>query len=238
MTILAAGSPPSLLSRDRILLGVPLLVGALIAAGIGWFLLRPAQERFVVLETRVEELSALQRQLPLLDRQLVEANAKFAKAQHQQALLLDVIAGKDRIQTFLAMLDQVSRQTGVYIERYEPLAVKKADAAQPPARRNNKTKAPPPPTDPLLALGYRQSSVVLRVEGQYQSLQRFLQQMEALELLVESSDLNLQASGNTSETDDGSPSVASTALSIRLSFYDRAESPQSATPAASGKVMS
>jgi type IV pilus assembly protein PilO len=238
LTNLAAGSPPSLLSRDRILLGVPLLVGALIAAGIGWFLLRPAQERFVVLETRVEELSALQRQLPLLDRQLVEANAKFAKAQQQQALLLDVIAGKDRIQTFLAMLDQVSRQTGVNIERYEPLAVKKADAAQPPARRNNKTKAPPPPTDPLLALGYRQSSVVLRVEGQYQSLQRFLQQMEALKFLVESSDLNLQASGNTSETDDGSPSVASTALSIRLSFYDRAESPQSATPAASGKVMS
>ncbi|QNI92905.1 putative conserved membrane protein [Synechococcus sp. BOUM118] len=238
MTNLAAGSPPSLLSRDRILLGVPLLVGALIAAGIGWFLLRPAQERFVVLETRVEELSALQRQLPLLDRQLVEANAKFAKAQQQQALLLDVIAGKDRIQTFLAMLDQVSRQTGVNIERYEPLAVKKADAAQPPARRNNKTKAPPPPTDPLLALGYRQSSVVLRVEGQYQSLQRFLQQMEALKILAESSDLNLQASGNTSETDDGSPSVASTALSIRLSFYDRAEPPQSATPAASGKVMS
>ncbi|QNJ18135.1 putative conserved membrane protein [Synechococcus sp. A18-40] len=238
MTNLVAGSPPSLLSRDRILLGVPLLVGALIAAGIGWFLLRPAQERFVVLETRVEELSALQRQLPLLDRQLVEANAKFAKAQQQQALLLDVIAGKDRIQTFLAMLDQVSRQTGVNIERYEPLAVKKADAAQPPARRNNKTKAPPPPTDPLLALGYRQSSVVLRVEGQYQSLQRFLQQMEALKFLVESSDLNLQASGITSETNDGSPSVASTALSIRLSFYDRAESPQSATPAASGKVMS
>ena len=133
MTNLAAGSPPSLLSRDRILLGVPLLVGALIAAGIGWFLLRPAQERFVVLETRVEELSALQRQLPLLDRQLVEANAKFAKAQQQQALLLDVIAGKDRIQTFLAMLDQVSRQTGVNIERYEPLAVKKAEAAQRPA---------------------------------------------------------------------------------------------------------
>ena len=205
MTNLAAGSPPSLLSRDRILLGVPLLVAALIAAGIGWFLLRPAQERVVVLETRVEELLALQRQLPLLDRQLVDANAKFAKAQQQQALLLDVIAGKDRIQTFLAMLDQVSRQTGVNIERYEPLAVKKADAAQPPARRNNKTKAPPPPTDPLLALGYRQSSVVLRVEGQYQSLQRFLQQMEALKILVESGDLNLQASGNTSETDDGGP---------------------------------
>ena len=62
--------------------------------------------------------------------------------------------------------------------------------------------------------------------------------MEALELLVESSDLNLQASRDTTETVDGRPSVARTALSIRLSFYDRAESPQSATPAVSAKVMS
>ena len=238
MTNLTAGTGPSLVSRERILLGVPLLFGALIAAGVGWSLMRPARERVLALETRVEELTALQRQLPLLDRQLVNANAKLAKAQQQQALLVDMIAGQDRIQTFLAMLDQVSRQTGVDIQRYEPLAVKEAVAAQPPPRRNNKTKAPPPPTDPLLALGYRQSSVALRVEGPYQALQRFLQQMEALELLVESSDLNLKAAGNAPESEDGSTSVARTALSIRLSFYDRAESPKSATPAASAKVMS
>ena len=238
MTNLSSGSRPSLLNRERILLGVPLLFGALIAAGIGWFLLRPAQERVRVLEARVDALTALQRQLPLLDQQLAKANTTLVSAQQQQALLVDLIAGQDRIQTFLAMLDQVSRQTGVDIQSYEPLAVKTAVAAQPPARRNNKTKAPPPPTDPLLALGYRQSSVVLRVRGQYQSLQRFLQQMEALEVLVESSDLNLQASRDTTETVDGRPSVARTALSIRLSFYDRAESPQSATQAASAKVMS
>ena len=89
-----------------------------------------------------------------------------------------------------------------------------------------------------MALGYRQSSVALRVEGPYQALQRFLQQIEALELLVESSDLNLQAAGNSSEPEDGSPLVARTTLSIRLSFYDRAESPQSATPASPAKVMS
>ena len=238
MTNLVAGSRPSLLSRERILLGVPLLFGALIAAGIGWFFVRPAQERVLVLETKVDELTALQRQLPLLDRQLVKANAKLARAQQQQTILLDLIAGQDRIQTFLAMLDQVSRQTGVDIQRYEPLAVKDSGATQPPARRSNKTEAPPPPKDPLLALGYRQSSVALRVEGPYQALQRFLQQIEALELLVESSDLNLQAAGNASESEDGSPLVARTTLSIRLSFYDRAESPQSATPASPAKVMS
>ena len=238
MTNLTAGTGPSLVSRERILLGVPLLFGALIAAGVGWSLMRPARERVLALETRVEELTALQRQLPLLDRQLVNANAKLAKAQQQQALLVDMIAGQDRIQTFLAMLDQVSRQTGVDIQRYEPLAVKEAVAAQPPPRRNNKTKAPPPPTDPLLALGYRQSSVALRVEGPYQALQRFLQQMEALELLVESSDLNLQASGTTTETEDGRPAVVRTALSIRLSFYDRAQPHESEALSSAAKVMS
>ena len=80
MTNLSAGSRPSLLSRERILLGVPLLFGALIAAGIGWFLMRPAQERVGVLEARVDALMALQRQLPLLDQQLAKASTKLVAA--------------------------------------------------------------------------------------------------------------------------------------------------------------
>ena len=159
-------------------------------------------------------------------------------AQQQQALLVDLIAGQDRIQTFLALLEQVSRRTGVVIQRYEPLAVKEAVAPQPPAQSNNRTNPPPPPTDPLLALGYRQSSVALRLEGPYQSLQRFLQEMEALELLVESSDLNLQASGTTTETEDGRPAVVRTALSIRLSFYDRAQPHESEALSSAAKVIS
>lgn len=238
MTNLSSGSRPSLLNRERILLGVPLLFGALIAAGIGWFLMRPAQERVRVLEARVDALTALQRQLPLLDQQLAKANTTLVSAQQQQALVVDLIAGRDRIQTFLALLEQVSRRTGVVIQRYEPLAVKEAVAPQPPAQSNNRTNAPPPPTDPLLALGYRQSSVALRLEGPYQSLQRFLQEMEALELLVESSDLNLQASGTTTETEDGRPAVVRTALSIRLSFYDRAQPPESEALSSAAKVMS
>ena len=65
-----------------------------------------------------------------------------------------------------------------------------------------------------MALDYRKSAVALRVVGSYGALRRFLQEMERLEVLVESSDLNL-----TAKERDGL--VAQTELALRLSFYDR-----------------
>ena len=75
--------------------------------------------------------------------------------------------------------------------------------------------------DPLLALGYTKTSIALRVLGPYDGLQRFLQRMEMLQVLVESSDLALES------RDDGEIS-----LGLRLSFYDRQPSSESEKPAA------
>ena len=121
MTNLTAGSHQSLLNRERLLFGGPLLLFTLLATGIGWFLVRPAHQRVATLETRLEEIQSLERQLPRLDLELANANENLITAQRQQALLVDLIAGKDRIQTFLALLDRISRATGVEIKRYEPL---------------------------------------------------------------------------------------------------------------------
>ena len=68
-------------------------------------------------------------------------------------------------------------------------------------------------TDPRRELGYRKSAVALRVVGSYSALHRFLQGMERLQILVESSDLNL-----TAKESDGL--VSQTELALRLSFYD------------------
>ena len=70
-------------------------------------------------------------------------------------------------------------------------------------------------------MGYQKSSVALAVRGPYAGLQVFLQQMESLELLVESSDLEIKAAVQ-SNNDQATPApVASrTELIIQLSFYD------------------
>ena len=117
MTNLSGGSSPQLLSRARLLVGVPILMATVIAAGLGWFVLRPALERRDVLQARVEELEALQQQLPRLQTKLEEAQVALRTAESQQAVLIDLIAGSDRIQTFLAALDQLSRANGVAIQK-------------------------------------------------------------------------------------------------------------------------
>jgi type IV pilus assembly protein PilO len=74
----------------------------------------------------------------------------------------------------------------------------------------------------LQALGYRKSSVALEVSGSFGGLQTFLQRMEALELLVQSSDLSLQAIASAKADGETTPKQADTKLTLQLSFYDSA----------------
>ena len=59
-------------------------------------------------------------------------------AEQQQVVLLDLIAGRDRVQTFLAMFDQLARTTGVAIQRFEPLKTRPPSPAAAQARQNNR----------------------------------------------------------------------------------------------------
>jgi type IV pilus assembly protein PilO len=75
----------------------------------------------------------------------------------------------------------------------------------------------------MQGLGYHQSSIALQVSGGYAGLQQFLQRMERLQLLVESSELSLTTTPASKQDQDESVSLepAPTDLSLRLTFYDR-----------------
>ena len=85
----------------------------------------------------------------------------------------------------------------------------------------------------MQALGYRTSSVALEVSGSFGGLQTFLQRMEALELLVESSDLSLQANSSGKSDDETSSKPSATKLTLQLSFYDLIPQPSDRSTAAS-----
>jgi type IV pilus assembly protein PilO len=209
-----------LLRRDHLLVGIPAVTGVFISIAVLVLLVQPARQRVGELETRVGDLQALQRRLPNLEGELDGASLALRRAQLQQGLLVDLIAGRDRIRTFLALLNREAAGSGVAIQLYEPMA-SQAAAAPPPPQAGQGEKAAKPSGDPLLALGYTKTSIALRVLGPYDGLQRFLQRMETLQVLVESSDLALES------RDDGEIS-----LGLRLSFYDRQPSSESEKPAA------
>ena len=222
MTNLLSTSRQPWLTRGRLLVGLPLGLGVLVSAAVVLVAVRPLSQTLQGLEERRDTLLNLQRSLPALERQLTQAEAELLIAEEKQALLVGLLAGRDKVQTFLALLNQQAVASGVQMQRYEPLKTPSPPQGQSRQnnRRSNAKQKTEPPRDPLQALGYRKSSVALEVSGPFRGLQTFLQRMEALELWVESSDLSLQAFASNETDAEPSLRQLGTKLILQLSFYD------------------
>ena len=222
MTNLIPSARRRWITRGRVLVGLPIAFGLFLNLPLFLLVLQPIWQDAQELERRRDSLLQLQRNLPALEQQLEKESVALMQAEHQQALLIGLLAGQDKVTTFLALLNQQARISGVTIHRYEPMKTSMSSAESKQKRSSSqsgdhKTDV----ADPLLALGYQKSSVALAVRGTYAGLQEFLQQMELLELLVESSDLEIKAA-STNNDDQGttSPVASRTELTLLLSFYD------------------
>ena len=153
-------------TRGRVLVGLPISLGLLISVPVILVVLRPAWQDVQELERRRDSLLELQRNLPALVKQLETERAALAEAQQHQALLLGLLAGRDKVQTFLALLNQQALFSGVAIQRYEPINTPPPSSKSPksPSGSTSETgDAASEPTDPLLAAGYQKTSVGLAV---------------------------------------------------------------------------
>lgn len=222
MTNLIPSARRRWITRGRVLVGLPIAFGLFLNLPLFLLVLQPIWQDAQELERRRDSLLQLQRNLPALEQQLEKESVALMQAENQQALLIGLLAGQDKVTTFLALLNQQARISGVTIHRYEPMKTSMSSAESKQNRSSSqsgdhKTDV----ADPLLALGYQKSSVALAVRGTYAGLQEFLQQMELLELLVESSDLEIKAA-STNNDDQGttSPVASRTELTLLLSFYD------------------
>ena len=228
MTNLLSTSRQPWLKRGRLLVGLPLGLGVLVSAAVVIAGVRPLLQTVHGLEERRDTLLSLQRSAPALERQLNQAETEPRIAEDKQALLLGLIAGRDKVQTFLALLNQQAKASGVQVERYETLKIETTSSAseqrqsRPKNRRSNSKQKAEQPQDPLQMLGYRKSSVALEVSGSFGGLHTFLQRMEALELLVESSELELKAVVDQEDDDLVQSAAIRTQLTLKLSFYDLA----------------
>ena len=222
MTNLVPSARRRWINRGRVLVGLPIACGLFLSSLLFLLVLRPIWQDVQELERRRDSLLNLQRNLPALQQQLEKETVVLEQVEHQQALLIGLLAGQDKVTTFLAFLNQQARTSGVTIQRYEPIKTSTSFAESP--QKRSKSRSGDKKIDaaaPLLTLGYQKSSVALAVRGSYAGLHEFLQRMESLELLVESSDLEIKAV-STDNDDQGStsPIESRTELTLLLSFYD------------------
>jgi type IV pilus assembly protein PilO len=242
MTNLQAQEPKTrlqlLLTRERVLWGVPALVGGLAALSTGVFLALPSWNKLQEDQAQVARLTALAQSVPQFRRKIERAERRQRDAQLLQSKVMSLIAGSGDISTFMAQIGAEASDSGVQLDSYEPnqtaapAPATPTQAAPPPAGQ----KAPEAP-DPLLAPGLQKTSLLITAHGPAPNLLTFLRRLEALSLLVVQSDLSLkQAVGATPAGSSAAVDQNSTTLKLNLTLYSKqapVSPPASAKPARS-----
>ncbi len=217
------GSPwQNYLTRQRVLVGTPLLVAALIGAGLFAIAGLPHWLESGERTRRIAALKVQQQSLPLIAARMKQEQQKLVAAQQQQDLVVNLVAGRGEIETFLTQLSRMATETGVVIERYEPAAAAPGVTDPPEQGTNNQDeagegKAQAPPG----MKGYEKTAVLLQVSGPYVGVLQFLRAMETLELLVQPSDLELKAVPPETNAEGVPAGPPLTELKLRLSFFDK-----------------
>ncbi|HJN34319.1 MAG TPA: hypothetical protein QF700_09400, partial [Prochlorococcus sp.] len=218
------------ITRERVLVGVPLVVGGMVACSLVFTVVLPSLVRLEDQQQRLKQLLNQEASLPLLPGQLKTATEQLAKVQQQQEVLLNLVAGKDKIQTFLAQLSREAMAAGVVLELYEPVLVAPSASAapsqKPPGRKSNRDGEEISPENLLAGRGYEKTAVLLQARGPFIALQGFLRGIEALQLVVQPSDLELTAlDPKQGREDDVVTGPALTQLKLKLTFYDKRSAP-------------
>jgi type IV pilus assembly protein PilO len=184
----ASRGPQEQLLRQRLLLGVPIAIGGLLAVVAVAALLVPQWLRLRSDSERLAELQALQQRIPLLRSQLDQSSLNQEKAERQQRRILSLIEGSGEFLTFLAQIDREAMRAAVELELYEPVAAHPAASAgqppNPPAQLPGTGATPAPAKAPLEQVGLDSERVLLSARGNYPSLLAFLRGVEKLSLLT------------------------------------------------------
>lgn len=179
--------------RQRLLLGVPIGVGAVLAAlvlGVGvvpqWLKLQAESERLAQLEE-------IQGRIPLLRAQIAKTAESQAAAERKQLKVLQLIEGSGELVTFLAQLDREASRFGVQLDLYEPLTALPT-LPEDGKKESLKGDQPAPATQsPLEGAGLNAQKVLLTARGAYPNVLAFLRATEKLTVLVSQSNLSLTA---------------------------------------------
>jgi type IV pilus assembly protein PilO len=232
------GNRLAIQGQQRLLLGVPIGVGALLAlllVGVGvvpqWLKLQADSERLAQLEE-------IQGRLPLLRAQIAKTLETQDSAERRQQKVLQLIEGSGELSTFLAQLDRQAARYGVQLDLYEPMAELPPPTVDGRKAAQTNDQPPPAPRPPLEAAGLKAQKVMLVAKGPYPAVLAFLRGTEKLTVLVSQSNLALAvveppAEAGQPATQAGNPAgnpgvplppvaapgVAKTELKLMLTYY-------------------
>jgi hypothetical protein len=232
MTNLQEGAPRfSATFLRRLWLWGPIAAAGALAALLAATVLAPLWVSLQRDSQRLREVQALTDRLAderLRSKRLLEQGEKVSA---QRNSLVRLISGNGDISTFLAKLDQMARGAGVQLDLYEPKAAMVEADPKKDGQAGAEKSQQKPPVDPLGVEGMERHSLLMSARGDFTQLLSFLRQLEALNVLVVQSDLQLNLEPQT-----GAPALPiapePVVMKMALSLYSKVDKPAPSKPPA------
>ena len=179
----------------RLWLWGPIGIGALLATALAAAVLAPVWGLLQRDSARLREAEALTSRLAAERERAASLMEQEEKAESQRAALVRVVSGNGDLSTFLATLDQLAKANRVQLDLYEPKPSGESADRNKDGRVDEKERQAKPAADPLEVDGMQRNTLELSARGHYPQLLDFLRQLEALNLLVVQTDLQLNLEG-------------------------------------------
>lgn len=196
MTNLQAGSTRlSTPLLRRLWLWGPIGIGALLAMVLAATVLAPMWGLLQRDSARLREAEELASRLAAERERAASLVEQEEKADSQRAALVRVVSGNGDLSTFLATLDQLAKANRVQLDLFEPKPNGESADRNKDGRVDEKEKPAKPAADPLEVDGMQRNTLELSARGSYPQLLDFLRQLEALNVLVVQTDLQLNLEG-------------------------------------------
>ncbi|MEB3173210.1 MAG: hypothetical protein VKL97_05035 [Cyanobacteriota bacterium] len=225
------------LTPERLVLVLPVAGGALAALLLLVLALPPLVVQVKQRQGAIRTLEAQQAELPQLRVQVLERQQQVQRKLQQHQRLLGLVAGAAQLRTWISGLNDLAAATKVAVTQVEPGPLEVFTPPPAPASEGQEASvstAPAPSSDPLLVEGLQKRSATITLKGRYEDLRRFLQRLEALEVIAIASDLDLKAAASAQQQGATAAKVDPLELKLKLSAYGRAPAapaaPAAATP--------
>jgi type IV pilus assembly protein PilO len=191
---------------QRLWLWMPIGAGALLAATLAAVVLTPLWLLLQRDSERLREVQALSARLADERQRAASLSLRQEQAQAQRAGLVRLISGDGDLSTFMATLDRLAKAQGVQLDLFEPTQTASGLDRNKDGRVDDQEKQAKPPADPLEIEGIKRDVLILSARGAYPQLLAFLRELEALNVLVVQTDLDL----NLEVAPAGAPPAAPT----------------------------
>ena len=214
-TSLASLNVRSWFSPERILVALPIVFGIGTGALVLMVGVAPVSVKLQQIREEVEIMELKQIGLPALQKRLGVLERELQNTKDQQTRVMALISGPNPLKTLLASLNELAAKEGVDLTAVNPNPVVPYVAPVPASEPNEggaTELSQQLPADSLLRPGLERRSVVLTLEGTFPALLGFLRELEALEVITITNELNLLNSGQVNEP---------TQLNLSLSAYGR-----------------